>query len=130
MDESIFLSVKKLLGLSEAYDVFDADVITHINSSLSTLNQLGLGPEDGFSITGPDELWSQFLNDDKKLNNAKSYVYLKVRLLFDPPTTSFAINAFEKQIEELEWRLNVAREFIEYPIIPPEDVVDGGFPKF
>ena len=128
MNESILLNVKKLLGLEEDYTVFDTDVLTHINSAFSTLNQLGLGPQDGFFITGPENTWDEFLGADIKLNSVKSYVYLKVRLLFDPPTTSFGINAFEKVVEELEWRLNTAREFIEYPIIPPEDIVDGGVP--
>lgn len=104
---SILTSIKKLLGVPEEYDVFDTDIIIHINSAFSTLNQLGVGPPDGFYIEDATEQWGMFLGDDKQINSVKTYIYLKVRLLFDPPTTSFAIDAMKKQAEELEWRLNV-----------------------
>lgn len=103
-------SVKKNLGLDAEYDVFDHDIITHINSTFFTLNQLGIGPVEGFMIEDNNVTWSSFLGADVNLNAVKTYVYIKVRLLFDPPTTSFAIAALEKQATELEWRLNVYAE--------------------
>ncbi|QKY79407.1 hypothetical protein SEA_AFLAC_15 [Gordonia phage Aflac] len=110
MSESILNSTKKILGIDEDYDAFDMDVILHINSALSTLNQLGLGPEEGFMIEDESAEWGDLLEDDMRLNSVKSLVYLKVRLMFDPPSTSFALTAMQEQIRELEWRLNVYRE--------------------
>lgn len=110
MDESILNSVKKILGIGADYDAFDTDVIVHINSTFSTLNQLGLGPEEGFMIEDESAVWGDFLLDDKRLNNVKTYVYLRVRVLFDPPTTGFTLTAMREQIQELEWRLSVYRE--------------------
>jgi hypothetical protein len=110
VEESILKSVKKVLGISADYDVFDNDIILHTNSALSTLYQLGIGPATGFQIEGDDEEWEDFLGADPRLNSVKTYVCLKVRLAFDPPGTSFAITAMEKQIEELAWRINVTRE--------------------
>lgn len=104
MDESILLTIKKMLGLDEAYEAFDTDVIIHINTVLMTLNQLGVGPKYGFSITGKSETWGQF-TDKKNLEAIKSYIYLKVRILFDPPSNSFTISAFEEQAREFEWRI-------------------------
>lgn len=109
-NDSVLQSTKKVLGIAEDYDVFDVDILMHINSVFSTLTQLGIGPDSGFSIEGPDETWSSFLDDDLRLNSVKTYVYLRVRLLFDPPGTSYLINSLSKQAEELEWRLNVTRE--------------------
>ena len=114
MSDSILTSTKKNLGIVEAYEVFDADITMHINSAFSTLNQLGVGPEQGFMIEDKTALWSQFLEGDLRLNNVKSYVYLRVRLLFDPPGTSFAIASFKDQIEELEWRINTQREDVKW----------------
>lgn len=105
--KSILTSIKKLLGLPEEYDVFDTDIIIHINSAFSTLNQLGVGPPEGFFIEDATEQWGMFLGDETQINSVKTYVYIKVRLLFDPPTTSFAIDSLKKQADELEWRLNV-----------------------
>ena len=111
MEESILISTKKILGVAEEYTAFDLDIITHINTALSTLTQLGVGPAEGFQIDDASELWTDFnLDDDMQYNSVKSYVFLRVRQLFDPPTTSYLIAAFDKQIEELEWRLNVHRE--------------------
>jgi hypothetical protein len=107
---SILSSVKKALGIEEAYTAFDPDVLMHINTVFSTLNQLGIGPEDGFMIEDAEPTWDAFLDDDYRLNSVKSYVYLRVRLLFDPPATSYLIEAMRKQVEEFEWRLNVYRE--------------------
>lgn len=116
--DSILDSTKKILGLDPEYDVFDVDIISHINSAFFTLNQLGVGPAEGFMITDNTTPWTWFSEGLSNLNAVKTYVYLRVRLLFDPPQTSFAISAMEKQIQELEWRLNVHREGVTYPWIP------------
>jgi hypothetical protein len=112
MEQSILLSTKKILGISADYTAFDLDVITHINTAFSTLTQLGVGPATGFMIDDESKTWDDFIvmSDDIQMNSVKTYVYLKVRALFDPPQTSFAIDAINHQIEQLEWRLNVHRE--------------------
>lgn len=110
MSGSILNTTKKILGLAEDYKVFDLDIIIHINSVLNVVTQLGIGPEDGFMIEDDTATWEDFLGSDKRMNAVKTYVYLRVRLLFDPPTTSYLINAMESQCRELEWRLNVTRE--------------------
>lgn len=115
MSDSILTTVKKLVGIDESYDAFDLDIITHINSALSTLNQLGIGPEEGFMIDDDTATWDQLLGDDNRLNSVKSLIGLKVRVVFDPPATSFTLDAFNKQIEELQWRLNVYREGRDHP---------------
>ena len=111
--DSILTSIKKLLGITEDCEDFDADIIMHINSVFSILTQLGVGPADGFTITGKDETWSSYIQDEKKLEMVKSYVYQKVRLLFDPPTASALMEAANNSVAELEWRMNVAVEIIE-----------------
>jgi hypothetical protein len=110
MSTSILNSTKKILGLDEDYTAFDVDIMTHINSVFSTLNQLGIGPEEGFFIEDAVTTWESFLGDDPRMNSAKTYVYLRVRMLFDPPTTSYLLSAMKEQISEFEWRLNVQRE--------------------
>lgn len=110
MDASILTSTKKILGIAEDYTAFDTDIITHINSVFSTLTQLGVGPAEGFMIEDSSAMWSEFYIDDNQFNAVRSYVYLRVRLLFDPPTTSYLISSFNEQLKELEWRLNVHRE--------------------
>lgn len=110
MIDSILNSIKKVLGIEEEYTAFDTDILMHINTVFSTLQQLGVGPTDGFVITGPDEKWTDFLEGKKHIASVKTYVYLRVRLLFDPPTTSFAIESLSKQMDQLEWRLNVQAE--------------------
>lgn len=111
MTESILTSVKKLLGIDESYTHFDPDLIMHINSVFSILTQLGVGPPNGFSITGNGEKWDNFITKEShNLSIVKSYVYLKVKLLFDPPLSSAVIESINKQISEFEWRLNVAAE--------------------
>lgn len=128
MSDSILVSTKKILGLDASYTAFDVDIIMHINSVFGTLNQLGIGPINGFMIEDDTALWSTFIGSDLNLNAVKTYVYLRVRLLFDPPATSFHITAMENQIKELEWRLNVYRETRDWvdPILGA--VVDGGTP--
>jgi hypothetical protein len=111
METSILTGTKKILGLAEDYTAFDHDVITHINTAFSTLTQLGVGPEAGFMIEDETAVWTDFIADnDLQYNSVKTYVYLRVRMLFDPPSTSFVITALNEQIKELEWRLNVHRE--------------------
>lgn len=105
MEQSILNTIKKMLGLDESYTAFDTDIIVHINSAFFTLNQIGVGPPGGFEISGKDDIWESFLEGRKDLNSVKTYIYLKVRVLFDPPETSHAREAFIKQSQEYEWRL-------------------------
>jgi hypothetical protein len=118
MVESILNTIKKLLGIPEADTAFDDDIITHINSTFMVLNQLGVGPETVYSISGSSEKWVDFLTDQVMYNAVKSYIYLKVRLAFDPPGTSYLIDAIERQIAESEWRLAAQ---VPIPVVPPEE---------
>lgn len=110
MSESILDTIKIMLGLEKDYDAFDTEIITYINSALFTLSQLGVGPEAGFSITGSDEIWSNFIDEKSNLIAVQTYIKLKVQLLFDPPSNSFAVDAINKQIDELTWRLCLEAE--------------------
>jgi hypothetical protein len=110
VEASILTSVKKSLGLEEDYVAFDPEIVLFINSVLSTLNQIGVGPENGFQIEDKAPTWDELLGSDLRLNNVKAYVYLKVRMLFDPPSTSFAIEALESQSRELETRIYIKQE--------------------
>lgn len=103
--ESILTSVKKLLGLTEEYTAFDADLIMHINSVLMILRQMGVGPQEGFGISDATATWSEFCQNRTDIEAVKSYTALKVRLLFDPPQSSSVMDAIKSQISELEWRL-------------------------
>lgn len=107
MEESILITIKKLLGIDEDCEDFDTDVMVHINSIFPVLTQLGVGPDEGFEITGDKEKWTDFLGTDSKLlGTVRSYLYLRTRMLFDPPVGSVA-TSFENTIQEFEWRLNV-----------------------
>lgn len=108
MEESILTSIKKLLGISEDYTQFDTDIIIHINSVFSILHQLGVGPDDGFEIADETTIWEDYTEDLALISSVKTYIYLKVRSYFDPPTSGTAVDAINQQIKELEWRLNVA----------------------
>ena len=108
--ESILTSIKKLLGIDEDYEYFDTDIILHINSTLNVLNQLGIGPEEGFKIESKTSKWTDFVPTRTDLELLKTYVYLKVRLLFDPPQTGYLVEALKRQCTEMEWRLNVLAE--------------------
>lgn len=110
MEESILESIKGLLGPDSAYDVFDPDIVLFINSVIATLTQLGIGPQKGYRITGPGETWKDFIGDEKDLDSVKSYIFMKVKMVFDPPTSSFVLSAMEKMCEEYEWRLKTAVE--------------------
>lgn len=109
-DESILISIKKLLGITADYTNFDADIIMHINTVFVTLNQLGVGPDEGFMIADDKAVWTDFIGDNKKLNSVITYVYLKVKLVFDPPLNSSVMEANKQMINELEWRINVEAE--------------------
>jgi hypothetical protein len=99
LSESILVSIKHAVGIPDDYDVFDPDVIMHINTAFATLNQLGIGPAQGFRIEDESATWDSVLNGDDRFNDAKSYVFLRVRMLFDPPSTSFLLEAMKEQIK-------------------------------
>lgn len=103
MESSILTSIKKLLGISKDYEAFDTDIIVHINSAIMSLSQLGVVPP-GFSIKGKHERWSD-LTESKDVEAIKTYIYLKVKLVFDPPTNSFVIDAMHKELDEYTWRI-------------------------
>lgn len=121
MEESILKSTKEVLGVADSYTVFDQTIIMHINSAFSTLHQLGVGPADGFVVDDETAVWTDFVlaqDTDPSQSMVKTYIYLRVRMLFDPPTTSFLLDAMNKQIQEHEWRLNVAREYALPEVTP------------
>jgi hypothetical protein len=126
MENSILLSTKKVLGVADSYTVFDQDIITHINATFNVLYQLGIGPAEGFMIEDATAVWEDFADVPMhQLNLVRTYVFLKVRMLFDPPGTSYLISAYNDQIKEYEWRLNTFREFDLDPVDPmnpPEGV--------
>jgi hypothetical protein len=133
--DSILTSVKKTLNLDEDYTFYDPEITLHINSVFSTLTQLGVGPSIGFEIEDKTATWDNFLEGNLQYSFIKSYFFLRVRLLFDPPTTSYTLDSFDKQLKELEWRINVVRETTAWipgtPALLPGDeelILDGGGP--
>lgn len=110
METSILTSVKKLLGIAEDYTEFDVDIVLHINTVFMTLSQLGIGPEGGFFINDKNSTWDTYTSNKEYSEAVKSYIALKVRLLFDPPQNSNMSTVIEKQIQELEWRLLTSKE--------------------
>ena len=110
METSILTSIKKLLGIEEDYTHFDSDITIYINSAFMSLHQLGVGPIDGFKILNKEATWGDFINERLDLEGVKTYVYLKCRLIFDPPQMGYLVDAIKGQINELEWRLNVQVE--------------------
>ena len=108
--DSILTSIKKLLGITEDYENFDADIIMHINSVFMTLRQIGVGPEEGFFIEDKSATWADFMGDETKIESVKTYMYMKVRLLFDPPLSSTVIECMNRSISEFEWRLILESE--------------------
>mgnify|MGYP003291199741 CR=1 FL=1 len=108
--ESILTSIKKLLGIPEEYTVFDPDLIMHINTVFMTLRQLGVGPVEGFRIEDDMATWNDYIIESENLDAVKSYIHLKVKLLFDPPLNSAVIEAIKQSVNELEWRLNLQAE--------------------
>lgn len=112
--ESILTSVKKLLGIDKDYTHFDNDLIMHINSVFMVLTQLGVGPSEGFAISDANAMWSDFIGEDyKNFQAIKTYVYMKVRLMFDPPLSSAVLDSMSRTICELEWRLNVQVDIVD-----------------
>lgn len=107
MEESILTSIKKLLGIAEGYTHFDLDIIMHINSVFSILTQLGAGPPEGFAISDKVSVWGDYLSDSKNLELVKSYIHMKVRLIFDPPLSSAVIECMKEMIKEFEWRIRL-----------------------
>lgn len=114
MITSILTSTKKLLGIEADQTVFDTDIIFSINAAFSTLSQLGVGPVNGFAIEDDSTTWDTYLGTNLDLSAVKIYVYLRVRLIFDPPTTSYLIESLKEQAKELEWRLNTVREGVSW----------------
>ena len=108
--DSILQSIKKLLGMDASYEAFDADIIMHINTAFAVLKQLGVGPPNGFSITDDSAVWSDYTTDGALIEAVKAYIYLKVKLIFDPPSSGAAIETTKEVIKELEFRLNVDAE--------------------
>lgn len=109
-NSSILVSIKKLLNVEETDDSFDTDIGMLINNEFMTLHQLGIGPDEGFSITDADTKWADFSSDKTLIETVKTYIYMKVRMIFDPPASSVVADAFNSQIRELEWRLNIQAE--------------------
>ena len=108
MQDSILMTIRKLVCGNPYADHFDTDILVHINACFSILNQLGVGPENGFVVTDETQSWSSYIADNYILNMVKTYVTLKVKKIFDPPLTSSVLEAMDKEISQLEWRLNVA----------------------
>ena len=107
---SILTTIKKMLGLEEDYTEFDIDIVVLINSALMTLTQLGIGPSSGFLITSAEDTWASFLGATTELEGVKTYIYLKVKSVFDPPTSASVLEAIKENITELEVRLNIQAE--------------------
>ena len=105
MNDSILISIKKLLGLGAECSDFDQDILMHINTALANLVQMGVGPENGFIVRDETAKWSDFIGDTNKLEQVKSDVYLRVKLLFDPPNNATLIESTNRMIAELEWRM-------------------------
>ena len=118
--DSILTSVKKLLGIEEDYTHFDADIIMHINTVFMILNQLGVGPEEGFSITDKTSVWDDYITDLQNFEAVKSYMFLKVKMLFDPPTGSAVTESYNRTISELESRLSMAADLSSH--VREEDI--------
>lgn len=129
MEESILKSTKKILGVGDDDTSFDLDIITHINSAFSTLTDLGVGPEAGFTIIDDTAEWGDYIVDDVvETAKVKTCVQLNVRLLFDPPTVGFLLESIKNQLAEMQWRLNTNREIRDWvaPVEEIPNVIDGG----
>lgn len=123
MESSILYTIKRMLGVSLDDTPFDMEIVVGINSALMVLDQLGIGPPGGLVVTGITETWSDLMDDWTDLEAIKSYVYIRTRLVFDPPTNSFLVDALEKQMQEYEWRLSIRmdeRKAREQPRRPPK----------
>lgn len=127
IQDSILHDVKQMIGQDWEDTTFDLDITTHINAIWLDLEQLGVGPVAGYSISGADNKWSELIPPSNLLNAVKTYMYIRVRLVFDPPQTGPLVQALEKQVERLEFRINVEAE---RPVVVVPDVVQGEFPTF
>lgn len=114
---SILDDTKKALGLAWDYAAFDSEIIMHINSVLADLNQLGVGPADGLIIVNSSDTWDELIASEKRLNHVKSYIHLRVKMLWDPPTVGYVLTSMEKMIEKAEWRVMVAQDEILNPTV-------------
>lgn len=132
MTNSILNSTKKQLDIAPDYTAFDMNVITAINAGFGTLHQLGIGPAQGFYISDASAEWDSFVTDRTERNMVESYVWLRAKLMFDPPQTSYLIASMERQVKEFEDRLNIHHEFATWVVpvtgLPASLVVDGGNP--
>ena len=114
MEDSILTSIKLMLGIGEDYTQFDSELVMFINAAINKLLQIGVGPDEGFQITGIDEKWVDLIGDYQNMELAKEYIYLDVRTIFDPPSNAFVMSAFKEHQEEAAWRLSVAYD-INHP---------------
>lgn len=110
MNDSILTTIKKLFGIEEDYTQFDPDIILAINTTIGILTQIGVGPSTGFSISDKTKVWTDFITDMSKFEMVKTYIHLKVKLLFDTPTSSTLVEVYKQTILELEWRLKEESE--------------------
>lgn len=106
MEENVLNSIKKLLGIPEDYTTFDQDIMIHINSVFMILSEMGVGPSNGYSLKDGTEKWGDFISDDKNLEGIKTYIYMKVKTIFDPPLNSAVLASMKELISEFEWRIN------------------------
>jgi len=121
MEDSILNSTKSILGVDPTYSAFDIDIITHINAAFSVVNQLGVGPDVGFMVNDETAMWADLSLPMNQLNLLRSYIFLKTRMMFDPPASGFLLDATNKQIQEFEVRLSYLREAtIPVPTIPTD----------
>lgn len=123
MSDSILTSTKAMLGIHESVEDFDLEIMNNINTALTNLNDIGIGPAEGYEISDDTPTWDAFIGTDPRMNSVKNYVWLYTKLAFDPPDRSFVIAAHEKQLEEALGRLSNRREFNDWvdPIVPEED---------
>lgn len=124
--DSIVASIKKMLGLEDEYTPFDMDVITHINAAFMTLTQMGIGPKEGFMVDDYNQTWEQFLTNKVMLGGVKTWVYLQVKMMFDPPSNSILMDAMKQQADQILWRLNVQAESVERMPFMTEDGLKRG----
>ena len=110
LDQSILSSIKQMLGITDSTPAFDEELISHINSTFTILNQLDVGSDDGYMISGYRETWREFCNDIRLSSMVREFIYLKVKMIFDPPASSVVADAFNQRTAEIEWRINVQAE--------------------
>lgn len=126
MSDSILATIKKMLGLDDGYTPFDTEILVHINAAFMTLCQMGIGPKEGYNVTDYDQTWSNFLVNQVMLGAVKTWVYLQVKMMFDPPTNSFVMDAYKTQADQILWRLNVQAETVEVMPFMTEDGLKRG----